>query len=63
MKLMGWSSSEMRKRYEHIQDEALRREIDRMAAYRQQKAMPIASTGGGRAQVIQFLRGGPVRVV
>jgi len=34
MQLMGWTSPTMRRRYEHIRDESLRHEMDRLQAFR-----------------------------
>ena len=53
MKLMGWTSTEMRKRYEHIQDAALRREVDRLTEHRR-SVRPAAPAPSRTAAVIPF---------
>ena len=55
MRLMGWSSAAMRKRYEHIQDSSLRLGMDAFSAHRierqvQKPAKPM------RGEVIPFRR-------
>jgi integrase len=53
MRLMGWSSSDMRRRYEHIQDSALRQGMESMTAYRDMQR-PEAPRKPVRGTVISF---------
>lgn len=53
MRLMGWKSPAMLKRYEHLEDEELRSGIDRMEAFRAARVEP-APKPPHRAAVIQM---------
>jgi hypothetical protein len=53
MRLMGWSSPQMRKRYEHIQDSALRQGMASLTAYRQEQ-QARAPKKPVRGEVIAF---------
>jgi integrase len=55
MRLMGWSSTEMRKRYEHVQDSSLRRGMDTLTAHRAIVA-PRPEPESRQSNVIPFAR-------